>query len=49
MGTSNIVSGQATYATSTLTAGSHTITATYSGDINYNTAASSAVKVTITK
>jgi hypothetical protein len=40
--------GVATYQTSTLAAGSHTITASYGGDTNYAGSTSSATQVTIT-
>ncbi len=40
--------GVATYSNSTLTVGSHTITAQYSGDSNYASSTSPAVQVTIT-
>ena len=38
LGTATVTNGTAAFATSALTAGSHSITATYSGDSNYNTA-----------
>lgn len=42
LGTSSLdVSGQATFSTSSLTAGSHVISATYNGSNNYNTSSSS--------
>ena len=40
--------GVATYQNSTLTAGSHSITASYGGDTNYATSTSTATQVTIT-
>jgi pimeloyl-ACP methyl ester carboxylesterase len=41
-------SGVATYATNTLSAAKHSITASYGGDVNYVAATSAAVSVTIT-
>jgi Bacterial Ig-like domain (group 3) len=41
-------SGVATFATTTLAGGSHTITAVYSGDTNFNTVSSSAVTHAVT-
>jgi sugar lactone lactonase YvrE len=43
LGTSTIVSGMATYPASFGTAGSHTLTAVYSGDLNYGAATSGAL------
>ena len=43
LGTGPINSGQATYSTSSLTAGSHSITAVYEGDSYYATSTSNAV------
>jgi hypothetical protein len=40
-------SGQATYTTSTLSQGSHSITAEYVGDTNFNSSASSAITQTV--
>jgi len=42
-------SGVATYATTALTGGSHSITASYAGDANYGAATSTAVTVTVGK
>lgn len=47
LGSSAVVNGSATFSTSTLTMGSHTITATYSGDSNYLTSTSAPFKETI--
>src|SRR5207244_5281932 len=41
--------GHAAYVTSALTVGSHTITAVYSGNTNYNTSTSSAITQTVNK
>jgi hypothetical protein len=48
-GTLTVVNGkdQATYSTSTLGAGLHSITATYAGDTNFSTSTSSAVNQTV--
>jgi autotransporter-associated beta strand protein len=43
----NLVGAQAMFSTSILTAGNHTITATYSGDGNFNTSVSSALTQTV--
>ncbi|HEY0701505.1 MAG TPA: Ig-like domain repeat protein, partial [Candidatus Acidoferrales bacterium] len=43
IGTGTLTAGVATFATSTLTAGSHSITAQYGGDANYATSTSSIV------
>src|SRR6201999_1691489 len=40
--------GVASYQTTTLAAGSHSITASYGGDTNYATSTSTATQVTIT-
>jgi len=48
LGTGNLVSGTAIYATTALIAGSHSITAVYSGDNAFSTSTSSTVNVTIT-
>lgn len=47
LATVTLASGVATYTTSSLTAGSHSITATYSGDTNYATSTSTALPVTV--
>jgi type II secretory pathway component PulJ len=49
LGTGTISGGVATYATTTLTGGSHSITAVYGGDGNYNTSTSSALSQTVNK
>jgi hypothetical protein len=41
-------SGVATYSTTTLATGTHSITASYGGDTNYTTVTSSAVSITVT-
>jgi sugar lactone lactonase YvrE len=48
VGTAVISGGVATFSTSTMTAGTHTIVATYLADANYLTATSNSVKETIT-
>jgi hypothetical protein len=47
LGTGTIARGVATFTTSTLAVGAHAITAVYSGDANFITAASSAVTETV--
>ena len=47
LGTGTINGGQATFSTSALTAGSHSITAVYGGDANYTGSTSSAVTQTV--
>ena len=47
LGTSAVASGSATYTATTLTAGTHSITAVYSGDSSYGPATSGAVSETI--
>ncbi len=47
LGTGTISSGTATYSTSALSAGSHSITAVYGGDSNYDSSTSSVVTQTI--
>src|SRR5277367_2241626 len=47
IGTGNLASGIATLMTSTLTSGSHSITASYGGDTNFAASVSSAVTVTV--
>ena len=49
LGTGTISSGQATFNTSTLAVGSHSITATYGGDTNYNSNTSSTLTQTVNK
>jgi hypothetical protein len=48
LGTSVLNGGRAAFATSTLAAGSHSITAQYSGDVNNNTGTSSILVQTVT-
>jgi len=48
IGTGTIAAGDATLLTTTLTVGTHTITASYSGDSNYSSSTSAAATVTIT-
>ena len=47
LGSSTLASGQATYSTSALSMGSHSITAVYSGNSNYNGSTSSALNQTV--
>jgi len=49
LGSGTITAGVATYATSALSAGTHTITAVYGGDVNFPTVTSSPLTETITK
>jgi hypothetical protein len=49
LGTGTISSGKATYLTSTLAVASHSITAVYLGDSNYNGSTSSALSQTVNK
>jgi len=49
LGTGTLSSGKATYSTSTLAVGSHSITAVYGGDSNYNGSTSSALSQTVNK
>jgi hypothetical protein len=49
LGTVALSSGSATYSTSTLSITTHSITAVYAGDTNYNTATSGAVSQVVTK
>ncbi|HEX7895668.1 MAG TPA: Ig-like domain-containing protein, partial [Terriglobales bacterium] len=48
LGSGTLASGAATYATSSLVAGTHSITAQYAGDANFLAATSSAVSLAIT-
>jgi putative nucleotidyltransferase with HDIG domain len=47
LGSSDLIDGSATYTTSALSAGSHTITAIYSGDPNFAGSTSAALDLTI--
>lgn len=49
LGSSTLSGGVATYNTSSLTVGTHSITAVYSGDTNYATVTSAALSEVITK
>jgi Big-like domain-containing protein/Kelch motif protein len=49
LGTGTISGGKATFSTSTLTAGSHSITAAYGGGTNYNSSTSSVLTQTVNK
>jgi Bacterial Ig-like domain (group 3) len=44
LGTGTLSGGTATFTTSTLKAGNHTVTADYAGDTNFETSKSKAVK-----
>jgi hypothetical protein len=47
LGTGTLTGGAATYSTTKLAAGKHSVTAKYAGDANYVTTTSSAVAVTV--
>ncbi len=49
LGTGSVSAGQATFASSTLPVGAHTITATYTGDVNFLTNTSPAITENITQ
>jgi hypothetical protein len=49
LGTATLSSGVATYATSSLAIGTHSITAVYNGDTNFGTVTSTALSQVITK
>jgi len=49
LGTGTLSSGRATYSTATLSGGSHSITAVYGGDSNYNASTSSTLTQTVNK
>ncbi len=49
LGSGTLSGGVATFSTSALTAGPHSITAVFAGDVNLTTATSSAVSVTVGK
>jgi hypothetical protein len=49
LGTGTIVDERATFSTTTLSVGAHSITAVYAGDINYNGASSSAASLVVNK
>ncbi len=49
LGTGALVGGVATFTTTTLPAGSHSITAVYNGDTNFKTSTSGALSQTITQ
>jgi hypothetical protein len=49
LGTTSLISGQATYATSTLTVGTHYISAVYNGDNNYIPSSAEMIDQMITK
>ena len=49
LGTKTLSSGTASYSTSTLAAGTHTITAKYSGDANFNGSTSATFTQTVTR
>ncbi len=48
LGTTSLTGGTATFATSALATGAHSITAVYTGDSNFNPVTSSAAAVTVT-
>ena len=47
LGNATLATGQAAYATTSLTVGSHSVTAAYSGDANYAASTSSALTITV--
>jgi hypothetical protein len=49
LGTGTLSTGKATFSTSTLAVGSHSVTAAYGGDTNYNSSTSSALTQTVNK
>jgi len=49
VGTVTLSGGMATYVTSTLAAGSHSVSATYGGDSNFNGSAASAINQVVNK
>src|SRR5207249_548682 len=49
LATNALTSGQATFTTATLSGGSHSMTAVYNGDIDYNSSTSSALTQTVNK
>ncbi len=49
LGTGTLSSGKTTFSTSALAVGSHSITAAYGGDSNYNSSTSSALIQTVNK
>jgi hypothetical protein len=49
LGSGTLISGKATFSTSTLTVGAHSITATYNGNLDYNTSASAVLTQTVNK
>jgi Bacterial Ig-like domain (group 3)/Bacterial Ig-like domain (group 2) len=49
LGTGTLSSGKTTFSISTLAAGSHSITASYGGDTNYNSSTSSVLTQTVNK
>jgi hypothetical protein len=49
LGTGQLSSGKTTYSTAALTVGSHTITASYGGDSNYNSSTSPNLTQTVNK
>ena len=49
LGTGTLSGGKTTYSTSALAAGSHSITAAYGGDSNYNSSTSSTLTQTVNK
>ena len=49
LGTGTISAGKATFSTSTLTVGAHSITADYTGSVDYNTSVSAVLTQTVNK
>ena len=49
LGSGTLISGKATFSTSALTVGAHSVTATYNGSIDYNTSTSAVLTQTVNK
>jgi hypothetical protein len=49
LGSGTLISGKATFSTSALTVGAHSVTATYNGSIDYNTGTSAVLTQTVNK
>jgi hypothetical protein len=49
LGSGSLVSGKATFSSSSLTVGAHSVTATYNGSTNYSTSTSAVVTQTVNK
>jgi Big-like domain-containing protein len=49
LGSVSLISGKATFSTSALTVGAHSVTAVYNGSVDYNTSTSSVLTQTVNK